>query len=73
MHVAIKVHAGTQGPCFGQGVICIPQASNNDSDEPPDGIRKLNNFVVELAVGGRHTGTMSGSVSLQLMQRASGA
>ncbi|KAF1794540.1 Endonuclease/exonuclease/phosphatase [Phytophthora cactorum] len=73
MHVAIKVHAGTQGLCFGQGVICIPQASNDDSDDPPDGIQELNNFVVELAVGGRHTGTMSGSVSLQLMQRASGA
>nr|CAI9859007.1 Phytopthora agathidicda GPCR-INPP 2 [Phytophthora agathidicida] len=74
MHVAIKVHAGTQGPCFGQGVICIPQAPNEDSDgEPMDGIQKLNNFVVELADGGRHTGTMSGSVSLHLLQRPSGA
>ncbi|KAG7387745.1 hypothetical protein PHYPSEUDO_013750 [Phytophthora pseudosyringae] len=73
MHVAIKVHAGSQGPCFGQGVICIPQASNDDIDESPDVIQKLNNFVVELADGGRHTGTMSGSVSLQLLQRASGA
>jgi hypothetical protein len=72
MHVAIKVHAGTQGPCFGQGVICIPQASE-DSDEPQDGIQKLNNFVVELSNGGKHTGTLSGSVSLQLLQRASGA
>ncbi|KAL4087334.1 hypothetical protein PRIC1_013227 [Phytophthora ramorum] len=73
MHVAIKVHAGTQGPCFGQGVICIPQGPNDGGDEQPDSIQKLNNFVVELADGGRHTGTLTGSVSLQLLQRASDA
>ncbi|GMF43686.1 unnamed protein product [Phytophthora fragariaefolia] len=73
MHVAIKVHAGSQGPCFGQGVICIPQSSNDDSDEAPDGVQKANNFVVELAEGGRHTGTLSGSVNLLLLQRANGA
>ncbi|CEG46171.1 conserved hypothetical protein [Plasmopara halstedii] len=68
MHVAIKVHAGAQGPCFGQGVICIPQPSNDGSDDSRDG---RDNFVVQLANGGQHTGTMSGSVSLQLKKRAS--
>ncbi|KAG7396934.1 hypothetical protein PHYBOEH_001539 [Phytophthora boehmeriae] len=69
MHVAIKIHAGTQGPCFGQGVICIPQASGSDSED--DGPQNLNNFVVELADGGRHTGTLSGAVGLTLVQRPS--
>ncbi|CAH0475761.1 unnamed protein product [Peronospora belbahrii] len=73
MHVAIKVHAGTQGPCFGQGVICISQATNSDREEQADGIQKQNNFVVELAHGGRHTGTLSGCMSLQLVQRTSDA
>ncbi|RMX66076.1 hypothetical protein DD238_002956 [Peronospora effusa] len=73
MHVAIKVHAGTQGPCFGQGVICIPQATKSDNEDQTDEIQKLNNFVVELAHGGRHTGTMSGSMSLQLVHHTSDA
>lgn len=68
MHVAIKVHAGAQGPCFGQGVVSIPQALNDDSNETRDG--KIN-FVIQLANGGQHTGTMSGSVCLQLTERAS--
>ncbi|KAF4319731.1 hypothetical protein BBO99_00003490 [Phytophthora kernoviae] len=71
MHVAIKIHAGTQGPCFGQGVICIPQGAGSDNED--GGLQNLKNFVVELADGGRHTGTLSGAVSLTLVQRASDA
>uniref|UniRef100_M4B4J2 Inositol polyphosphate-related phosphatase domain-containing protein n=1 Tax=Hyaloperonospora arabidopsidis (strain Emoy2) TaxID=559515 RepID=M4B4J2_HYAAE len=73
MHVAIKIHAGSQGPCFGQGVICIPQTTADDGGDPADGVQKQNNFVVELAHGGRHTGIMSGFVSLQLLQHANDA
>ncbi|RLN54734.1 hypothetical protein BBJ28_00022511 [Nothophytophthora sp. Chile5] len=73
MHVAIKLHAGNQGPCFGQGVICIPQSSGGDDSEEVEAFGKLHSFTVELAESGRHTGTLSGSVGLQLLQRASGA
>ncbi|RLN87312.1 hypothetical protein BBJ28_00021740 [Nothophytophthora sp. Chile5] len=73
MHVAIKLHAGNQGPCFGQGVICIPQSPGSDDGEEVEAFGKLHSFTVELAEGGRHTGTLSGSVGLQLLQRASGA
>lgn len=67
MHVAIKVHAGAQGLCFGQGVICIPQATSQSIDS----YENIQKFVVELGEGGRHTGTMSGTVSLQLIQCSS--
>ncbi|KAI9914936.1 hypothetical protein PsorP6_008298 [Peronosclerospora sorghi] len=66
MHVGIKVHAGTQGPCFGQGVICIPPSPPHEKDEAPE--HSLTAFRVDLAQGGKHQGTMAGSVGLKLLQ-----
>lgn len=64
MHAAIKVHlGGTSAQCFGQGVLSIPQACL-DGD--------VSDFEVELAVGGKNSGTLCGSVRVALAQHESG-
>lgn len=60
MHAAVKVHlGGTAAQCFGQGVLSIPQACL-DGDACA--------FEVELAVGGKCTGTLCGTIRVSLAQ-----
>lgn len=64
MHAAIKVHlGGTSTQCFGQGVLSISQACL-DGD--------VSDFEVELAVGGKCTGTLCGSIRVALAQHEGG-
>ncbi|KAF1328399.1 Phosphatidylinositol 3, partial [Globisporangium splendens] len=66
MHAALKVHLGNGGggvPCLGQGVIAIPPTCL-------EGVNEKSAFEIELSVGGKATGTLSGRVSVGLAQRA---
>lgn len=71
MHVGIKVHAGVGQQAFGQGVICIPQTRCVDAiDACDDELQDVQSFKVELSEGGRHTATLLGSISMQLVQHS---
>lgn len=62
MHVAIKVHASGSQTCFGQGVLSLPpECVDADSGGSSD-------FEVDLSVGGKRTGSLSGSLCVSLVQ-----
>ncbi|TYZ68972.1 hypothetical protein PybrP1_012930 [[Pythium] brassicae (nom. inval.)] len=66
MHVAIKVHASGAKQCFGQGVVSLPPECVADDDVGGGGDAR--EFEAELSVGGKCTGTLSGSLHVCLVQ-----